>query len=68
MTRIILAPNDLLTPFDLSGQICRVSAELSTYGHIEKRVKRLLSKFEGQDSPQTVAFMTSLVILLGVQR
>ena len=31
MTRVILAPNDDLTPFDLRAQILRVNVELSVY-------------------------------------
>ena len=65
MTRIIPPPNALLVQFDLSGQNFRVSAELSTMVILKNRAKRLLSKFEGQDGPETVAFMTSLAIVLG---
>ena len=31
MTRVILAPNDVLTPFDLRAQMLRVNVELSAY-------------------------------------
>ena len=31
MSRVILAPNDDLTPFDLKAQIFRVNVELSVY-------------------------------------
>ena len=31
MTRVILAPNDDLTPFDLRAQILRVNVELSVH-------------------------------------
>lgn len=31
MTRVILIPYDLVTPFDLKGQTFRVNVELSTY-------------------------------------
>ena len=31
MTRVILASNDVLTPFDLKAQIFRVNMELSAY-------------------------------------
>lgn len=33
MTRVILIPYDLVTPFDLEGQTFRVNVELSTYYH-----------------------------------
>ena len=31
MNRVILAPNDVLTPFDLRAQIIRVNVELSVH-------------------------------------
>ena len=33
ITRVILAPNDLFTPFDLKAQTFRVNVEWSTYYH-----------------------------------
>ena len=38
MSRVMLAPNDILTPFDLRGQIFRVNVELSAYHRGQKFV------------------------------
>ena len=68
MIRVILAPKERLTPFDLRTQTFRVNVELSTYyhGHTRKiflRTKKKILrtffqnfffKFVGQDWYQTI--------------
>ena len=36
MSRVIVAPNDVLTPFDLRDQIFRVNVEFSAYNRGQK--------------------------------
>ena len=40
MTRVILAPNDLLTPFDLRAQNFRVNVEFSTINNVDRKFFR----------------------------
>ena len=66
MIRVIHAPKERLTPFDLRTKTFRVNVELSTHYHKHTRKKiraeRLLSEikkkieFSGQDGYQTVPF------------
>ena len=39
ITRVVLGPNDVLTPFDLRTQTFRVNVELATYYHKHTRKK-----------------------------
>ena len=44
MTRVLLSPNDVLTPFELRGQIFRVNVELSTYYREQKKISKKCPK------------------------
>ena len=44
ITRVILARNDVLTPFDLRAQIFRVNVELSAYYRVQKIFRKKYSK------------------------
>ena len=45
ITRVILARNDVLTPFDLRAQIFRVNVELSAYYHGQNNFRKM-SEFD----------------------
>ena len=45
MTRVILASNDFLTPFDLRAQIFRVNVELSVHYRGQKIFRKNDRKF-----------------------
>ena len=49
MFRVIHAPNDLLTPFDLRGQTFRVNVELPTYNYENSRKNFLLAEMSLTD-------------------
>ena len=40
MIRVILAPKERLTPFDLRAQIFRVNVELSAYNRGQKKFRK----------------------------
>ena len=44
ITRFLLAPNDVLTPFELRAQIFRVNVELSAYNHGQKFFRKNVRK------------------------
>ena len=61
MNRVILAPNDDLTPFDLRAQIFRVNAEFSARYRGQKKISKISTfsiKFRISDEINTVFFFT----------